>query len=218
MSIGDTNAAGIAEHVSIYWCTSTRLPGNQLKYWIPAQTGIQMSDRVTAHGAQHNENENMTRSPDYWCHPILSVVYDTHFYHHAHSYTVTNHIHLHCLLNHAQCQLIFHCHFPSKIFSWHTHTNNTVTQTIFTAAVHTMVAMLFSTNNLDIDECNLNIDGCAQICTNINGSYICSCMSGLSLSTNGHSCIGRLIIICTMYCIVHGNIFRGLFSQWAWDC
>ena len=40
----------------------------------------------------------------------------------------------------------------------------------------------------DIDECTEGTDGCSQICTNTIGTYSCSCNSGYSLASNGHSC------------------------------
>ena len=43
---------------------------------------------------------------------------------------------------------------------------------------------------LDIDECSENTDGCAQQCTNTDGSFICSCDSGYTLGSDQWSCIG----------------------------
>ena len=43
---------------------------------------------------------------------------------------------------------------------------------------------------LDIDECSENTDGCAQQCTNTDGSFICSCGSGYTLGSDQRSCIG----------------------------
>ena len=41
---------------------------------------------------------------------------------------------------------------------------------------------------LDIDECTEGTSGCAQTCTNIVGSYSCSCNAGYRLASNRHSC------------------------------
>ena len=43
----------------------------------------------------------------------------------------------------------------------------------------------------DIDECTLETDDCAQICTNTPGSYECACESGYTSSNNGRTCEGR---------------------------
>ena len=44
----------------------------------------------------------------------------------------------------------------------------------------------------DIDECDLRIDDCVQICTNEVGGYTCSCEAGFTLDTTDNaSCIGK---------------------------
>jgi fibulin 1/2 len=43
---------------------------------------------------------------------------------------------------------------------------------------------------LDIDECAEDIDGCAQTCTNTNGSYSCSCNTGYQLASDNQGCNG----------------------------
>ena len=40
----------------------------------------------------------------------------------------------------------------------------------------------------DIDECAEGISGCDQTCTNLAGSYSCSCGSGYRLASNRHGC------------------------------
>ena len=45
---------------------------------------------------------------------------------------------------------------------------------------------------LDINECDTNNGGCAQICANTPaGSFTCSCNAGYTLNANGSSCDGR---------------------------
>ena len=46
----------------------------------------------------------------------------------------------------------------------------------------------------DIDECEEGIDGCAQNCTDTDGSYNCSCGSGYNLAINQHGCDGQPIL------------------------
>ena len=46
-------------------------------------------------------------------------------------------------------------------------------------------------NYPDIDECAEGVDGCAQTCTNVISSYLCSCSSGYRLESNNHGCQGK---------------------------
>lgn len=41
----------------------------------------------------------------------------------------------------------------------------------------------------------MNIDGCQQICTNIRGSFICSCIPGYQLHDNMTTCVGKFLNI-----------------------
>ncbi|XP_035694495.1 mucin-like protein [Branchiostoma floridae] len=40
----------------------------------------------------------------------------------------------------------------------------------------------------DIDECQTNTGGCAQVCTNQGGSFNCSCNAGYQLNSDGRAC------------------------------
>ena len=42
----------------------------------------------------------------------------------------------------------------------------------------------------DINECEENTDGCAQMCTDTESAYICSCRSGYRLASDRHGCDG----------------------------
>ena len=53
----------------------------------------------------------------------------------------------------------------------------------------------FNSFFIDIDECAANTDGCDQLCTNIAGSFQCSCNSGYSLASNGRTCFGKLCVL-----------------------
>jgi len=44
---------------------------------------------------------------------------------------------------------------------------------------------------LDVDECSMDNGGCDQNCTNIIGSFQCSCQPGYDLADDGLRCIGR---------------------------
>ena len=47
---------------------------------------------------------------------------------------------------------------------------------------------LFFLPCLDKDECSTNNGGCAHICRNTVGSYMCICHNGFTLHENGHDC------------------------------
>ena len=51
-------------------------------------------------------------------------------------------------------------------------------------------ALSFTYIAVDANECALNMDGCAHVCTNTIGSYYCSCITGYSLGDDGHGCTG----------------------------
>ena len=43
---------------------------------------------------------------------------------------------------------------------------------------------------LDVDECQTNNGGCAQMCANAHGSFQCSCDIGYILAADNFSCTG----------------------------
>ena len=59
---------------------------------------------------------------------------------------------------------------------------------------------------LDIDECSINNEGCDQVCTNTNGSYMCSCNDGYMLNDDGLTCDGIIMHI--------SNFFRLFLSRY----
>ena len=50
----------------------------------------------------------------------------------------------------------------------------------------------------DINECNSNNGGCEQICTNMDGSFSCSCLSGF-IQNSSYNCTGQKYVhlICS---------------------
>ena len=58
-------------------------------------------------------------------------------------------------------------------------------------------------SHTDIDECSEGISGCSQLCSNIIGSYSCSCHNGYQVGSDNHTCLGKmnnaLIIIDIAY-------------------
>ncbi len=43
----------------------------------------------------------------------------------------------------------------------------------------------------DVNECNTNNGGCGHICTNTQGSFVCSCRSGYQLAADARNCVGK---------------------------
>ena len=52
----------------------------------------------------------------------------------------------------------------------------------------------FHKSFVDVDECADGTGGCAQTCTNSNGSYTCSCVSGTILSIDNLNCEGKIML------------------------
>ena len=50
---------------------------------------------------------------------------------------------------------------------------------------------------LDIDECADGNGGCDQICTNNNGSFMCSCGTGYILTADNLGCDGKYFKLLT---------------------
>ena len=46
----------------------------------------------------------------------------------------------------------------------------------------------------DIDECAEGTDDCAQVCTDTDLSYTCSCQSGYRLASDGRGCDGKVFV------------------------
>lgn len=57
----------------------------------------------------------------------------------------------------------------------------------------------------DVDECAQRISNCEQVCTNSDGAFNCSCLSGFVLHANGHSCSGEALcfIALLLQCVFH---------------
>ena len=49
---------------------------------------------------------------------------------------------------------------------------------------------IYSSRPTDINECNSNNGGCSQTCTDLVGSFRCSCGTGFRLAGNGRDCDG----------------------------
>ena len=50
---------------------------------------------------------------------------------------------------------------------------------------------LFQCNTtLDINECQIAINNCSELCINTNGSFYCQCTTGYLLSTDNKTCNG----------------------------
>ena len=62
---------------------------------------------------------------------------------------------------------------------------------------------------LDINECDDETDDCEQICTNTEGSFDCSCMSGFTLDDNGKNCTGESFTKVIDFSYLHNFIYEG---------
>ena len=49
---------------------------------------------------------------------------------------------------------------------------------------------MFYLFSIDVNECLVSNGGCAQSCINVPGSYYCTCGSGYTLGSKGHTCEG----------------------------
>ena len=52
-------------------------------------------------------------------------------------------------------------------------------------------------SNTDVDECDAHSDSCDTtngVCTNIPGTFNCSCTAGYELAVDGRSCNGKILI------------------------
>ena len=58
---------------------------------------------------------------------------------------------------------------------------------------HNPHALNIQLSTADTNECTKDIDECAQICVDTDGSYYCSCDPGYILADDGQGCKGNLI-------------------------
>ena len=56
---------------------------------------------------------------------------------------------------------------------------------------------------LDINECNNSPRPCAEVCANVDGSYICSCNDSTRFVTADGDCVGNITPLLAYYCEVH---------------
>ena len=64
----------------------------------------------------------------------------------------------------------------------------------------------------DRDECALGMSSCNQICTNTNGSYVCTCYLGYQISPSNPTCVGEPL--CTEN--MHGISSTCLQCTWLY--
>ena len=70
----------------------------------------------------------------------------------------------------------------------------------------------------DINECLTNNGGCEQVCTNTEGSFVCSCNSGFILNSDNFTCNGKLfyrITILLYLCLVQSCIHIYMHINWS---
>ena len=65
---------------------------------------------------------------------------------------------------------------------------------------------MFCCSIIDINECETANGGCEQLCSNIIGSFVCSCGVGYWLNENGLNCSGECIkLLLTYYRVISAS-------------
>ena len=59
----------------------------------------------------------------------------------------------------------------------------------------------------DVNECAEGIDDCAQICTDTDGSYVCSCAPGYLLTNDNRGCDGMSALLHCVSNIIEQQLF-----------
>ena len=68
----------------------------------------------------------------------------------------------------------------------------------------------------DINECDTDNGGCSQVCTENDGSFVCSCNKGYELDADGTTCNGKAISCQCFNCIyVYGKAYYDLYTYIA---
>ncbi len=64
----------------------------------------------------------------------------------------------------------------------------------------------------DVNECITNNGGCGHICTNTQGSFVCSCRSGYELAADARNCVGKDYLVAYMkeHCFPFKSYDNGL--------
>ena len=57
-----------------------------------------------------------------------------------------------------------------------------------------IIKYVFLLTITDINECELEADGCQHICNNVDGSFHCTCYPGYTLNTDSETCTGEFIL------------------------
>ena len=57
------------------------------------------------------------------------------------------------------------------------------------------MVVCLTTINTDVNECSVLNGGCEHECTNLIGSYECSCNEGFALGDNERNCMGKYVFI-----------------------
>ena len=63
---------------------------------------------------------------------------------------------------------------------------------ILSCCKYIIIPLLFDILS-DIDECDLQTDGCAHNCSNTIGGFECSCRDGYELEEDGKTCRGEFV-------------------------
>ena len=77
---------------------------------------------------------------------------------------------------------------------------------------------LFVATYTDVDECQSSNGGCTHNCNNTIGSYYCSCYEGYELSSDNHTCIGKIASVYISQCIavyLHLLLYKSIAKEMA---
>ena len=64
---------------------------------------------------------------------------------------------------------------------------------VYVNIYHYIYFLIIYTFPKDINECAANNGGCSQVCTDNEGSFVCSCNTGYELDADGATCNGKSI-------------------------
>ena len=84
---------------------------------------------------------------------------------------------------------------------------------------HQLLTIVFL--DKDLNECETENGGCAQICTNTHGSFECSCITGYNLAADNLGCDGKKyhhnhLELCGYFCVYYCDCRceRVCIQQW----
>ena len=90
----------------------------------------------------------------------------------------------------TQLEVIFAAAVLATVFTMMTR-HVIVSRVVMTLIAKLNIIISYVYTCADIDECDEDTDGCAHMCTDTKGGYVCSCDVGYRLANDSHGCDGR---------------------------